>query len=457
MSICREGLLTNLKTMSVKTLINDSDPLIRLGNAIDWQDMTEITLPDLKKTRLGFWWLGRKLYVRIHLAVMILQVLLKKTDRGIEKSVCQTPVYQVFCGFGIISKWHCPDHTKIEEFRNRLTPETHKAIGDHVLKLALELGFADPTWMDLDSTVQEANTAYPSDASLMLKLAKKCSKVWEYLVTSRKGGTKTLAFDLGAIQKISKEYFFLAKNASLEKRRNLFQRYHKLVKTELGAMIKYCEGLGSNSLKNMPWNISSASQQIAEHGWRLLLDIAHFVRRQSIKKTKILSFHCGELACIKKGKVGKDNEFGRVFQLGRIGGNFLKAFTCRNIRMNDKKSFIPVLEEYASLFGQGRLKSLATDKGYYTNRNIKFCIQTGISVEGIQRPGNIKTKLAYSEQVQILKNRRAGIEPLIGHVKEFGLGKSKMRSDQRTLSSGYRCVTGFNLHQVMRHMEKKVA
>lgn len=51
-------------------------------------------------------------------------------------------------------------------------------------------------------------------------------------------------------------------------------------------------------------------------------DVGHFTRSHTIKAGKILSFHAKELACINKGKLGKDKEFGRVFQLGRVGGNF---------------------------------------------------------------------------------------------------------------------------------------
>lgn len=457
MSICREGLATKSKTISVKIFIEASDPLIHLANVIDWQEMTELTLPDLKKTRLGFWWLGRKLYIRIHLAVMILQCLLKKTDRGIETAVCQTPLYQVFCGLGIIARWHCPDHTKIAKFRNRLLPATHKAIGDHVIKLAMTLGFADPSWMDLDSTVQEAAIAYPSDASLMLKLTKKCVKVWEYFASMGNRGVGRHAVDLSAITKIAKEYFFLAKNAAIEKRRELFRKYHNLVKTELRGIIGYCQSLSQKNLRKLPWNIRRAHQQIADHGWRLLLDIAHFTRKHKIKKGKILSLHCLSAVCIRKGKVGKENEFGRVFQLGRIGGNFMIPFTCTDLRMNDKKSFVSAIKEHALLFGQGRLKSVATDKGYYSGVNVKYCQRHGIQSAGIGRPGNVKAQITDPELARVLKNRRAGVEPLIGHVKDFGLRKSKMHSDQATLSSGYRSVIGFNLHQLVRHMEKKVA
>jgi hypothetical protein len=62
-----------------------------------------------------------------------------------------------------------------------------------------------------------------------------------------------------------------------------------------------------------------------------------------------------------------------------------------------------------------------------------------------------------TELQEILRNRRAGIEPLIGHIKRGGqLGKSKMKSDQATLAAGYGSVLGFNLRQMIRHQQGKM-
>ena len=52
-----------------------------------------------------------------------------------------------------------------------------------------------------------------------------------------------------------------------------------------------------------------------------------------------------------------------------------------------------------------------------------------------------------------LVNRRAGIEPLIGHAKHGGqLGKSRMKHDDTTLAAGYGAIGGFNLRQLLRHL-----
>ena len=80
-----------------------------------------------------------------------------------------------------MENWHAPDHTKIEHFRSRLSPETQRMIANSLAPLAVKLGFADPHESDFDSTVQEANIAYLSDASLMSRLCGIGRKFVDYI------------------------------------------------------------------------------------------------------------------------------------------------------------------------------------------------------------------------------------------------------------------------------------
>ena len=77
---------------------------------------------------------------------------------------------------------------------------------------------------------------------------------------------------------------------------------------------------------------------------------------------KALSFHAKAISCFNKGKLGKGLQFGRAFQLGRIGGNFLLVGSCTSLRMEDTDSVRPMIEVHQSLFGQEMLKSCGTDK-----------------------------------------------------------------------------------------------
>lgn len=453
MSLCANGIKAKIKGGKVTITVEDSHPLIQLANLIDWDHLMELARPDLKKTERGFWWLGRKLRIRIHLAVMILQMLLKWTDRMTEVMIKATPVFQVFCGLNILLKWRCPDHTKIEKFRNRLSAKTYKKIGDYILQLAIKCGFGNPSKLDVDSTVQEANISYPSDATLMKKISLKCYKLLEFLrERGKKYVPKNIAINIKAIVQISQKYFFLSKNTASEIKKEVFAKYHSLVKKELMPLIKTLENLSPKALLNLPWNYRNAAIEIAQKGKRYLLDVAHFIRTSTIRPEKLLSFRMEDVVCIVKGKLGKVCEFGRVFQLGRIEGNFLVCYTSTSLRMNDKESLVSALKEHQEIFGEGSLRSVTTDKGYYSQSNVNYVKELIGNADGIQRPGNVKDQVQAPRKEELF-NRRAGVEPLIGQAKQYGLDKSKMKSDEATLASGYRSVMGFNLHQIIRNLE----
>ena len=118
------------------------------------------------------------------------------------------------------------------------------------------------------------------------------------------------------------------------------------------------------------------------------------------------------------------------------------------------------LEEHANLFGSGALKSAGADKGYWTANNLRAFTKRGIQECGLQCPGNVKRRKGLpSPKVQErLRNRRAGIEALIGHTKLGGqLGKSRMKSDAATLAAGYASVLGFNLRQISRYQKQRLS
>ena len=63
------------------------------------------------------------------------------------------------------------DHTKIEEFRSRLSPETQCGLSNEITRLAVRKGFAKPKHIDIDSTIQSLDMQYPATINLLLKTA----------------------------------------------------------------------------------------------------------------------------------------------------------------------------------------------------------------------------------------------------------------------------------------------
>jgi hypothetical protein len=380
----------------------------------------------------------------VHLGVLILQARTKKTDRDIVAEIQDNPVYQAFCASTVIKNWKCPHPTKIEEFRSRLSPETKMKINEAVVKVAVEKEFADPSALDVDSTVQEANITYPTDAGMLLRLARKCAKV----ATALNVG---VSVNLKKIGGLAKEYFFRGKCPPAESNRHL-KKYYAVVKAEILPIIEYAEKRVVEGSLRLKWNLKRTLKDVAIFGRQYLKDAGYYVRTHKARRGKTLSFHAQEVACISKGKVAKKHEFGRVFQIGRIGGNFLIAL-CSDVNLSDKKAIKPMLEKHEEIFGPNSLESLATDRGYYSSKNIKLARKNGIAKIGIQKPGPIGQETGQQE---VLRRRRAGIEPLIGHAKRFGLGKSKMKVDKNTHGSGFTSMMGFNLSQLERKLKQGV-
>ena len=210
MSIDNSGIDNKVSGRKVKIAISDNHPIVKLSQALDWQAIAELVLPDLQaSTKKGCWRVGRALRLRMHLGAYLLQQLFNKTDRQTEYDIKDNAAYQIFCGLGIVKKWHCPDHTKIEAFRSRLTAKTQCELANLIASTAVKLGFADPTHIDLDSTVQEANMAYPSDSTLLCKLGHIAKKVAAYLNKQLPVFKhKPMEVNIARIKGLARRYFF---------------------------------------------------------------------------------------------------------------------------------------------------------------------------------------------------------------------------------------------------------
>jgi len=457
MSIGFSGLDTPCCLQPVTIEVSPTHPLIQLAHVIPWQALADMVLPDLQcTTTKGKWWLGRKLTLRIHLGVLLLQWLYNLTDRQVEWAVKDNAAYQLFCGRGLVAPWHAPDHTKIEEFRSRLSPATQRQMANVVAVWATELGFADPAAMDIDSTIQEANIAYPSDAHLMVKMVLLVQKVWTYMKQNMAFFADFLpCVDVKAVKAKARAYLFRDRQDTAHAQTLLQALWHEAF-TQIHHVRKYFDVLLDYDIHRMPWNIRRALEQVNKHCSNLFLHVASFLCRGAVVPDKALSFHAQAVSCFNKGKAAHRLEFGRTFQLGRIGGNFLVVGACTSIRMEDKASVCPMIEAHQGLFGQGVLQSFGTDKGYYSQANHDYLgAVTGLKEFGLQQPGlDIRSLAEREAEVRArLADRRAGIEPLIGHAKQGGqLGQSRMKTDDATLAAGYSAIGGFNLRQLIRHL-----
>lgn len=461
MSIDQSGF-GKVQAKNILVEIAEGHPLVRLANVLPWESMVETVMLDLKKTEKSRWWMGRPLRLRIHLGAYLLQQILRLTDRQTEYGCRDNAAYQLFCGKFLVQKWHSPDHTKIESFRSRLTVETQQKLTNIIANHAVHCGFADASHIDIDSTVQEANMSYPADSHLLCKLGSFAKKVADYMnekISAFK--FKPMMVDMKGIKARARKYFFKKPQTDQAKKNELLSDLLNYVEKETRLIIDNGRCMGQRFVDEMPWNIRRVFLQLIEKSRKYLRDVRSFINTGRMVKGKILSFHLNEVFCITKNKPGKKYQFGRIFQLGRIRGNFF--FVGKNDVPNqaDKKAVEMMLQTHTQTFDDKTIDSVATDKGYYSWKNEKLMLKHGVKEIGIQRPNNIKRErvspLSTIREDELI-NRRAGIEPLIGHAKNRSqLGRSKMKSDRTIEASGFASVLGFNLRQLIRYETGKIS
>jgi transposase, IS5 family len=263
MSLCFSGLDIPCGVQPVTMDISPTHPLLQLAHVLSWQALTTMVLPDLQSTTAkGTWWLGRKLRLRIHLGAFLLQWLYHLTDRQVDWAIKDNAAYQLFCGRGVVDNWRPPDHTKIEEFRSRLSPETQRQVANQVAVWATALGCADPSKMDVDSTIQAANIAYPSDAQLMVKMTLLVNKVWTYV-------KEHVAFfadfiptvDVKAVKAKAKAYWFRDRQHT-ETTPSLWPDLWHASFTQISHVRTYVEVRLDDDSDRMPWNMRRAFDQV---------------------------------------------------------------------------------------------------------------------------------------------------------------------------------------------------
>ena len=456
MSLDLDGFTNEIEGSEVTIKISSDHRLLKLARNLPWGEMLDIILPDLKHTERKCWWMGRPLKVRVHLGVYVLQQMFDLTDRVAEQQVRDNAAFRLFCGYGLLKKWHAPDHTKIEAFRSRLTAEAQRKLANLISQQAVKLNYANPTKLDIDSTVQEANIAYPAIPNLLIKVAVLTSKVAKKLNQLCYKGAKHYHVGLTNLKQIALYYFNLKRKDVGEGILSVvLQRLWRETYTDVLPILNDLYLFGDKLTSGKQWALRRAVETLSWRGTMLLQNLHGYIF-EGIVNTSISSLHAYEVGCFNKGKLNKGLQFGRAYQLGRIGGNFLFVGECTSTYMPDAQSLQAVVNTHEQLFGKGLLASVATDKGYYALNNEQLLIEKGVLEIQLPRPDRLLNAARETTPWpirQLLHNRRAGIEPLIGHTKHGGqLGRSRMKSDETTKSAGYASVFGFNLRQLTRYL-----
>ena len=365
---------------SLEDMLSHEHPLYQLSNKINWERFENAFSPLYCSTN------GRPAHaIRLMCGLLILKHLRNVSDEMVVSQWSENAYYQYFCGgLEFMPKQPC-NASELVHFRNRIGEEGMELILAESIRVNTDHDNEDHfDTAFIDSTVQEKNITYPTDAKLHKKIIKNVLKiVHDNCLPLRQSYTRTL-----------KGIYCSQRFRNHPKNRKKALKADRQLKTIAGRLVRELErNLGRRK------------------GYEKMFELYYRVLSQNRKsKNKVYSLHEPDVVCVSKGKEHKQYEFGnKVSILRSWSGLILGACSFRN--EYDGHTIEKTLEQTQRMTGR-KVDKLAGDRGY---RGIKQIGQTKILIPDVPKA---KDSYYQKKKKHKLFCKRAGIEPTIGHLKE---------------------------------------
>jgi IS5 family transposase len=362
------------------------------------------------------------------LRILICQVIEGESLRGIVVRIDDSQFLRRFVRLD-----HGPmmDFTTLCKLKNAIPPKTWQEINRLLARYAVEQELIHGDKLRLDTTAVESNIHWPTDSSLL----------WDTY--------RTLARLIEQVREIDPD-------AVGDKR--LHRRRTKRLYTEISRTASK-KGKSRDTLKPLyedliarvdcicTWALSVAdachlARERDQFGFfedlkaeALIQQIDHFVelgrrvldqaRRRVVQgesvpnDEKIFSIFEPHTELLKRGKAGKDIEFGHMIQIQQVEEKFITDYDVFEKKPVEHQLLDTALERHEKLFGHYP-SQLAADKGYYENMDALRRLEDDVDVVAIAKKGKRTTEEIEREHDPLFRHAqrfRAGVEGTISFMK----------------------------------------
>jgi IS5 family transposase len=354
---------------------------------------------------------------RLAIGLLLLKHMTGTSDREIVQLVSENPYMQAFCGLDNFTAGKSIDPSTLTNVRKRLGKKRFKELEDLTYKHLIELKIIKAKGMLVDATVFPENIRYPTDAGLL-------NEARQWLVDKIKS--------IGG--KIGKKYRTYCRTARQEYLN--FNKNKRKTKKDIKHIRKSMLQFVRRNVRQFEEVLTLASEQgvvVAQKVTKRLTVVKEllaqqwYMHRENVKRIedRIVSLHKPQVRPIKRGKAGKDVEFGPKASLSHVGAfTFLDRLSSDNF--NESGDVALQLANYEELFGV-KPPYIVGDRIYGTKDNRKLLKDE--EIRDAFEPRGRKPKDENTSDHQWRKRKRKErnrIEGAFGHFKNhFGLDRIK--------------------------------
>lgn len=403
----------------LREFIDMEHPLVLLAHKIDWSYFEKEFAPLYSYTGQP------SMPLRFMIGCLLLKRLEDLGDETLAKKWIRDPYMQYFCGGDcFVHDFPC-DPSDFVHFRNRIGEDGMEKIFTYSVQM--HGGRVKSKRVLCDSTVQENNTTYPTDAKLYKKIIQGCNGI-----ANREGVKQRQSYT-----RISKQLLRDTYNARHPRRSKKAVKAKRKLKT-----------LAGRQLRELHRKLSP-DQLI--HYKKLLSIYQKILDQKQNDKNKIYSIHKPFTACIAKGKAHKKYEFGNKIAL-MVNPNNLVILSIASFTGNphDSHTIEPLLDQMENKLNYTP-QEVVYDRGGRGKSTIK-----GVKIAIPSK--SLKTDTPAQRQAKRKKfRRRAAIEPVIGHLKtDFRMGQNYLQGKRSPKINAMLAATGWNMKKMMDKLQKKI-
>ena len=368
--------------VALESFIDMSHELVLLSKRIDWSavesDFAEYYCADNGRPSVP---------IRTMVGMMLLKNIYNLSDEGVVARWLENPYMQYFTGEKVFRKRPPINPVDMTKFRKRIGEQG----AEKIFKISLMVNAAEVTEKEMkqvmiDSTVQEKNITFPTDAKLYRKIIERILNVSE------------------------REHIVLRRTYTREvKSLKLKVRFmnHPTRKKEGKKAVKRLRTIARAMVNDIARKMNDIQLSRYRKDIELYLRV---IRQERSDKDKVYSLHEPEVECISKGKEHKKYEFGNKSAIAKTGSGLIVSALAFQGNPYDGHTLSAHREQILRLTGYEPEEAL-TDRGY---RGKKRVGNMAVSIPSSGSPGQ-----SYYQKRKVRKKfcKRAGIEPVIGHLK----------------------------------------